>query len=271
MKTKYVKKILMCRPTNFQVSYVINPWMKPGSVNSQNALSQWQELKKALNSQNIEVETIIQDTTLPDMVFAADQAIIKNNNLVLSNFHYKERRGEKKHYQGWFEQQGFNIKQLPKNYYFEGSGECIWFGQTLFVGTGFRNSPHVCRFLGKYLEVEAICLELVNPRYYHLDTCLFVLNETTAFYYPQAFSLKSKRLLKKMIPNLISFTEEEVNNFAANSLATDHHVVVQTGNASFTRQIKDLGYTPVEVNVSEFMKSGGGIHCLTQVLKEAYE
>lgn len=269
-KTKYIKKVLMCAPTHYSVDYVINPWMKPGTVNTQNAFHQWHNLVETLGKLGIDVEIINQQKGLPDMVFAADQALIKNKNLVLSSFHYKQRQAEVAKYLPWFEKNSFIIHRLPKPYFFEGSGECVWLGETLLVGTGFRNSPGVCEFLSAYLDVETKCLELINPRFYHLDTCLCPINEATAFYYPQAFSQKSQEVLKKLVKNLVPFTDKEANNFAANSLVTDHHVVMQKGNKKFASILTDLGYETIEIDVSEFMKSGGGIHCLVQTLEEEY-
>lgn len=272
-KTKYVKEVLMCKPDHFSVEYQINPWMKIGSVDQLKAKSQWNKLVQSLKKQDIKINVINQKKGLPDMVFAADQAVIKDKNLVVSNFHYKERQNEVSEYLPWFEKQNhsFNIHHMPKNYFFEGSGECIWQGDRLFIGTGFRNSPDVCKFLSRFLGVETVCLELIDPKYYHLDTCFFVLNPETAFYYPPALSKKSIKLIKKLIPNLIPIEIKEAENFAANSLVTDHHVIMQKGNTKFSQAITKLGYKTVELNVSEFMKSGGGIHCLVQTLKEKYE
>jgi len=244
--------------------------MKIGSINKTKATSQWKNLANTLTKLAIKIEIIKPAKGLPDMVFAADQALIKYKNLVLSNFHYPQRRREIKKYLPWFKKQNFKIYKLPKKCFFEGSGECVWYGDLLFVGTGFRNSTGVCKFLSVYLNVETKCLELINPKFYHLDTCLFPLNDTTAFYYPLAFSQKSQRVLKKLVKNLIPLADDEANNFAANSLVTDHRVIMQKGNKNFAVKLKDLGYKTVEVDVSEFMKSGGGIHCLVQTLEEEY-
>ena len=260
----------MCRPTYFSVEYKINPWMNVGSVDKRKAILQWNTLVDALKSQNIETNIIDQKKGLPDMVFAADQAIIKGKNLVVSQFHYRERRGEVGEYLPLFEKENFVIHNLPKNCFFEGSGECIWYGNILFVGTGYRNSPNVSKFLSKFLDVETVSLELVDPRFYHLDTCLFVLNNETAFFYPSAFSKVSQKILKNLIPNLVSFETNEAENFAANSITTDHHVLMQKGNQDFAKKIKELGYKAVELDISEFMKAGGGIHCLIQTLEEKY-
>lgn len=261
----------MCRPLHFSVNYVINPWMKPGSVNQQVALKQWENLVSSLVDQDIDITYIDQVKGLPDMVFSTDQGITMRNTVLLSNFRYRERQGETTVYKKWFEKNHFFLKTLPEDCFLEGSGESLFVGDTLFIGIGFRSSINAPKLVADALNVEVVSLELVDPRFYHLDLAFFPLNKDTAFYYPPAFSKTSQKELKKRIPNLYQFTDEEIANFAANSLVTDHHVIVQKNKTSFNDRLKDLGYKVVEADVSEFLKAGGGIHCLVQVLEEEYE
>lgn len=266
---KIIKKILMCEPSHFEVSYKINPWMQIGSVNKKLAGKQWQDLVKIYEDLKIEVEIVEQKKGLPDMVFTADQGIIKGQNLLLSNFRYEQRQKETDTYSKWFEEKGYLVNRLPENVSFEGGGESLWFGNKLLVGTGFRGRPEISRNIKEiWPEVEIISLQLIDPYFYHLDTCLFVLNRETIFYYPSAFSDLSQIVLKQITPNLIEISKKEACNFAANSTVTDHHVVMQKGNLEFLGELGRLGYVGVETDVSEFMKAGGGIHCLTSILAE---
>ncbi len=271
MKTKYVKKVLMCRPDFFSVEYVINPWMIPGSVDRTKALEQWHALVEIYRSLSIKVEHIAQLQHLPDMVFSADQAIILHATALMSNFKYRERRGERPAYQDWFAQHNFTIQHLPQDHYFEGTGECLIWNNRIFIGVGFRTKNESCALIASTLNMEVIPLELVNPQFYHLDTCFFPLNNKVAFYYPEAFSPESREQLQKHIPHLIPFSNDEAYGFCANSIATDHHVVLQKGNQSFKARLEKMKYKVVEADVSEFIKAGGGIHCLTNVVEESYE
>ena len=266
---KVIKKILMCEPIHFEVSYKINPWMQIGSVNKKQAYKQWQDLLKTYEDLKIETEIIKQEKGLPDMVFSADQGIIKGRDMLLSNFRYEQRQKETDVYLKWFETEGYLVNKLPENVSFEGGGESLWFGNKLLVGTGFRGRPEIGQNIKEiWPEVEIISLQLINPYFYHLDTCLFVLNRETIFYYPLAFSDLSQAVLKEITPNLIPISKKEAFNFAANSTVTDHHVIIQKGNLGVLRELRRLGYAGVETDVSEFIKAGGGIHCLTFVLTE---
>jgi len=265
-----LKRVLMCKPTHFQIEYSINPWMEIGAVDPDKALQQWESLVKIYQKHGIEVEIIEQSEYQPDMVFAADQGLVVNKSsnqndstVILSNFKHQERRGETKYYMKWFLQNGYKVEFLPGDVQFEGGGEILHWKDKYLIGRGFRNSTQAYQVLQEEYNLNFISFELINPRFYHLDTCMFVLNSDTIFYYPPAFSSKSIELIKKTFANPIEFSDEEVNGFAANSVVTDNLVFVQTGNPSFNQKLIDLGYTVEIVNINEFIKAGGGIHCLT--------
>ncbi|MEI6728626.1 MAG: arginine deiminase-related protein [bacterium] len=261
-----LKKVLMCTPNHFQVEYQINPWMKPGTVDTQKALDQWHNLVAAYKASGIEVEILDQKKGLADMVFAADQGLIVSKErkiLLLSNFKYTQRQGESLEYKRWFIDQGYRVDTLPKQLTFEGGGECIPWNGKFFIGEGFRNNSDTYKYIEKKYKVEFIPLKLINEKFYHLDTCFFVLNQTTAFYYPPALAEKSITKLEQLFPNLIEFTTQEIEAFAANSVVTENSVFMQTGSQTFKDKVEFLGYTVIQADISEFIKSGGGIHCLT--------
>lgn len=267
MISKVIKEVLMCRPLFYSISYTINPWMVPGSENKNIAQLQWEKLFQTFKSLGIKVKLIDQKPNLPDMVFATDQGIVRGKKVYMSNFRYSERKGERKPYLKWFEDHGYEPIFLPKEAQFEGNGECLFFREKLFVGIGFRANENTCKYLSKFLKIEVLPLELINPYFYHLDTALFVLNDDVVFYYPLAFSKKSQELLQKLVPNLTAFTDFEVRNFAANSVATKDKVIVNRNLPTFRDTLAKFGYQAIEVDVNEFTKAGGAAHCLANVLK----
>jgi len=270
--TKLVS-VLMCKPTYFSVEYQINPWMKPGTVDQKKAMEQWENLKQAYQNAGIKVNVIEQDKNQPDMVFAADQGIVLNsttNSVLLSSFRYPQRQGETIFYQKWLNQNGYLTHNLPANHYFEGGGEIIPFYKGYLVGQGFRNSADSIEFITKNYQIPFFPLQLINQKYYHLDTCLFVLSDTTAFYYKPAFAEESIKTLQNLFPDLIEISENDVSQFAANSVVSGSSVFCNVGCNDFVNQIKQRGFDCIQVDISEFMKSGGGIHCLTFELERAY-
>jgi N-dimethylarginine dimethylaminohydrolase len=271
MKNKLIKKVLMCKPLHFsELDYVINPWMKPGTIDGEKALSEWEQLVNIYRKENIAVEVIDQKQGVPDMVFATDQGIIHGKTVLLSRFWYDERKNETPYYEEWFTKHGYQIEYLPIGAFFEGNGDSYFWGDKLLIGVGFRADDYTCRAVSKILDIEVIPLQIVDPKFYHLDVGFLPINSETAFYYPKAFTKQSREVLKKLIPNLIEFTRDEVNAFSANSVVTDHHVIHQKGSETFKAKLKDLRYKSIEVDVSEFIKSGGGAHCMTSILEEGW-
>lgn len=252
----------MCPADHFTVAYSINPWMKEGTVNHDLAKQQWQQLADTYRSLDIEVAEVEPASHLPDMVFAVDQGIVIDHRVVLSNFRYEERQGESDIYAQWFMDNGYEVVRPTKAHYLEG-GECLWWRGQYFLGVGFRADKETKNELSELLAHPVLYLELINEYFYHLDTCFFPLNEKVAFYYPAAFADQSVELLKNYGGTLVELTEAEAKGFAANSIVLDKTVITQKGNDRFTGILKEYGYEVVELEMGEFMKSGGGIHCLS--------
>ncbi len=261
-----IRRVLMCRPTHFDVEYIINPHMKPYSVNRPRALKQWQSLVTTLEDLGIRVDVIEQGEDVPDMVFATDQGIARDKRILLANFRYNQRKKETPYYRKWFREHGYKIRSLSNAFSFEG-GDALFLGNMLFVGTGFRANVGSCEELSNKLDVDVFPLRLVDPMFYHLDMCFLPVDNETAFYYPAAFSANSQNLLKRLVKNLYPFTKKEALGYAANSVVTEDIIITQTGNPSFKAMLRRLGKHVKEVNVSEFKKAGGGIHCLINVLE----
>ena len=262
-----VTKVLMCRPTHFDVDYVINPHMVPHSINRKRAMDQWEALVAAIESLGIKAEVIDQKPDVPDMVFATDQGIVKGGRALLANFRYPERKRETRYYRQWFEDNGYELYELTKLFSFEG-GDALFAGDVMFVGTGFRANVASCEELSHTLNTDVVPLRLVDPKFYHLDMCFLPLDDETAFYYPPAFSDSSQARLQKLIPDLHELSEGEASGYGANSFVTGSTIVTQSGNPSLKRKFKKLGRDVVEVDLSEFKKAGGGIHCLINTLEK---
>ena len=106
-------------------------------------------------------------------------------------------------------------------------------------------------------------MELVNDKFYHLDTCFCALDSKSVMIYPAAFSDDGRRIISHFFENVIEVDEGEASNFACNALAIGRNVFIEKGNSKVGAKLKDHGFNVIEVNTSEFMKSGGSVFCLT--------
>lgn len=238
--------------------------MEIGSVDQEKAVVQWQFLVHTLEKLGVIVDVISQVADFPDMVFAADQGIVRTTSVVLSNFRYPERQGETTRYRYWFTENGYHTHEIKG--YVEG-GDILAFQGEFFLGTGFRSQADTAPVLSRLLFTQVNPLTLRDEHFYHLDTCLFPLDERTVFYYPKAFTLSSLRTLEQKVPNLVELTDDQAYGFSANALKVGKHVLISDGNPSFSKKIRDLGYEPIAIDIGEFIKAGGGIHCLVLCLQ----
>lgn len=260
---KSAAAVLMCPPDYFKVESAINPWMEISSAVDQTlALAQWQNLKQTIQKfLGRSVFIINPSAGLPDMVFAADQGIITGETFLQGNFYYPERRRESRFFKQWFKDQGYQIKTLPQDYFFEGGDVQFW-EETLLVGYGFRTQMQSVAKIAEATARQVIPLRLVNPWFYHLDTALLVLDEETFLWYPAAFSSASRRQLKSLGVELIEVGETDARQFALNSLVGEKKIVVGQGINGTLDTLARHGWQVEKVDVSEFLKSGGGVHCL---------
>jgi len=264
-------KILMCKPAYFDVVYAINAWMHPDDpLDKKVAAEQWNNLYKVYESLGYEIELIEPVDGLPDMVFTANGGLVYEDKVVLPNFKNAERQGETPVFKKWFKENLPNSQLLSPNSLFEGEGDALFIGNKLYGGYGFRSSREEYRQIGEFLDVEVVPLELVDPRFYHFDTCFSVLDSQTVAYFPEAFSEKARELIEKNIPNTLKVEEKDAEVFGLNMFSDGKNVVVAEQAKDFQKQLSGRGYNVHTVDVSEFKKSGGGIKCLTLLLKQIH-
>ncbi len=266
-------RFLMCPPDQYDVDYVINPWME-GNIHKPSremAVGQWQALQKILAT-DAEVERISPQPGLPDMVFTANAGLAVGQRFVLSRFLHRERQGEEEHFKNWFSQSGFEIFELPRDLPFEGAGDALLDrqGACLWAGYGFRSELDSHPYLARWLDLEVISLRLIDPRFYHLDTCFCPLESGWLLYYPHAFDAHSNRLIEQRIPpeKRLPVSEADAVRFACNAVNVGKHVVVNQVSPELRGRLEAAGFEVRETPLNEFMKSGGGAKCLTLRLTE---
>lgn len=257
--------ILMCRPDHFGVEYEINPWMHvTNQVDRTTAQQQWNALYRAYRDLGQEVVLVDPVAGLPDMVFTANAGVVWNGRAVVSRFRHPERQGEEPLWRRAFESTGFEVSAPPREMSFEGAGDALFVGDTLFCGYGFRTERASHRFVGRALGVEVVSLELVDPRFYHLDTCFCPLNAQTVMFAPQAFSPSSATTIRRLVPHVIEVPPDVAAGFACNAMALGNRVISSTAAGELEGRLHDEGFEGVvALPMTEFMKSGGGVRCLS--------
>jgi N-dimethylarginine dimethylaminohydrolase len=257
-------RILMCPPDYFGIEYEINPWMNvtKGSDHAR-ATDQWHALHQTLLDQEVAVELIDAVKGLPDLVFTANCGLVYHNLFISSRFRYGVREGEAPLFSRWARSRGFEVITMPDGYNFEGAGDALFCGETLFAGYRFRSDVRSHQWIGDRIGQEVLPLELVDPRFYHLDTCFCPLAPDLALYYPGAFDAYGLSVLRDRIPGLIEVAADEAISFSCNAVVVGKTVILNQGAPALAANLEQRGFEVRPLEFSEFIKSGGSAKCLT--------
>jgi N-dimethylarginine dimethylaminohydrolase len=264
---------LMCPPTLYDVNYVINPWME-GNVHRssrQNATRQWEQLHAALACL-ARVELVEPQTGSPDMVFTANAGLVRKGVVALSRFLHPERQGEEPHFRKWFDDSGFAVREVPQSVPFEGEGDALFEADNsrLWAGHGMRSQETSHPYLRDTWGMEVIALRLVDPRFYHLDTCFCPLFGGYAMYYPEAFDAVSQSRIESRYPEekRIAVSQRDALRFACNAINVGKTILLNEVSSQLSGHLVALGFRVIQVPLSEFLKAGGAAKCLVLRLSE---
>jgi len=262
--------VLMCAPAYFDVLYEINPWMDTSvATDTDLAVAQWRELRDTYVRLGIEVHQIDPVEGLPDMVYAANGATVVDGIAYTASFLFPERQPEAAAYADWLARAGYTV--VEATHVNEGEGDLLVVGDVILAGTGFRSTLASHREAGEVLGREVVTLTLVRPEYYHLDTALAVLDARPGHeqiaYLPSAFAPEALAELERRYPNAIIVDEEEAAMLGLNIVSNGRDVVMPARAERFAAQLRERGFNPVGVNLSELLKGGGGVKCCTLALR----
>ncbi|WP_373557530.1 dimethylargininase [Streptomyces sp. Tue6028] len=263
------RRYLMCPPTHFEVTYAINPWMNPAKpVDVPLAVAQWEDLRDRYRSLGHTVEELEPRPGLPDMVFAANGATVVDGRVLGARFAHRERAPEAPAHLEWFRAHGFPRVQEPVHVN-EGEGDFAVTASYLLAGRGFRASPLSHAEAQEFFGRPVIGLDLVDPRYYHLDTALAVLDDRTdeIMYHPPAFSPGSREALRRLFPDALIATAEDAAAFGLNAVSDGLHVLLPQAATGLLEPLRERGFAPVPIDLSELLKGGGSVKCCTQELR----
>lgn len=272
-------RVLVTSPEFYDIQYVINRHMTDhvGGVDYARAFSEWHGLKEAYERIGIQVHVIEGKPGLPDMVFCANQTLPfyrpddNRKGVILSEMHAKERRREVDYFKEYFVARGYEALSLSGDVSvtFEGMGDALWHSgrYLLWGGFGFRTTAEAYSEISDTLGLPICLLELRDPDFYHLDTCLSILDESTALICTSAFQPEGLALIRSLFSRVLEAPEKEARSgFACNAHCPDRrHVLIQEGCDETKKMLIQADFVPIELDTSEYMKSGGSVFCMKQM------
>jgi len=257
-----IRHYVMTPPQFFAVDYAINPWMDTDTpVDVSVAVAQWKHLRDTYLRLGHKVDLVAPVPALPDMVYAANGGLILNGAAVVARFKYPQRQHESIAYADWMRSHGYTPVQTQ--HVNEGQGDLLPVGEMILAGTGFRTDPRAHAEIAAIFGRPVVTLQLVDPRFYHLDTALSVLDETTIAYYPPAFTEYSRAQLETLFPDALVVESADAYVFGLNAVSDGRHVVHPAAAVGFTEKLCQAGFEPIGVEMSELLKGGGSVKCCT--------
>lgn len=262
-RTAVPRRYLMCRPTYFDVTYSINPWMDPEKpVDRELAVLQWERLRQLYLELGHTVELIEPVPGLPDMVFAANGATVVDGRVLGARFRNEQRAAEGPAYARWFRENGFT-QVRDAEFVNEGEGDYLVTRSWVLAGCGFRTDPASHQEAQDFFHRPVIGLRLVDPRFYHLDTALAVLGDDEIMYCPESFSPGSRAVLRRLFPDAVLVSAEDAGVFGLNAVSDGYNVVLPQAATGLAEQLAARGYNPIGIDLSELLKAGGSAKCCT--------
>jgi N-dimethylarginine dimethylaminohydrolase len=263
------KKLLMCPPRFFDVEYEINPWMHVDNpVFPEQARREWDALHELyVGRLGWEVLLIDPVAGLPDMVFTANGGLVIDARVALPQFRQPERQGETQHFRRWFEERGFRQIYEP-SHDFEGEGDALLWNDVLFAGYPWRSDKPSHPELAGFFDREVISLQLVDARFYHLDTAFAVVDRQTVALYPGAFTLESVERVKAIVPRVIEVAAGDALAYGLNSISDGEDIVLSDRACGLIDHYRKVGKRVWPTPIGEFQKSGGGVKCLSLELRD---
>jgi N-dimethylarginine dimethylaminohydrolase len=230
------------------------------------ALRQWERLYHLFLGLGHEVELVEPLPALPDMVFAANGATVLDGRALAAKFRHRQRQAEAPAFISWLDRHGFDVHAAK--YVNEGEGDFIVAGERILAGSGFRTAPQAHAEAQVIFGLPVVALTLIDPRFYHLDTALAVLDYDEIMYYPAAFDQDSQATLRALYPDAILASAADAEVLGLNAVSDGRHVVLAAGATGLRARLWQAGYLPISVVVSELLKAGGGIKCCTLELRD---
>lgn len=276
-------------------------WGTRRSVDRAKAIAQWERLRSTLEDLGVRVLVVPPDPAQPGLVYPANAGFMTDvdaerplaeKTFYLSNL-LPTRAGERPHYERVLAAAGVRIARVDEQYRFEGEADFFPVGEHYLLTHGhlerqrfvpafaippwrrvygFRTDARVSSVLAPIVRPKPVIpLELVLEAHYHGDTalCAFGPGREHLLVYRAALAPRSFSKLRDAFgEKLLEISDDDARRYAANSFTLTHEtesaLVLPSGvSASLLAAIRERGVRPIEVDVSEFLKKGGGsVKCM---------
>ncbi|MCA1055483.1 hypothetical protein LCM10_10855 [Rossellomorea aquimaris] len=259
-----LKKVLVVSPLNMRITEVINETQKhylKENIDIDKAIKQHDQFVRILEEHGVRVSHLEPLEELNEQVFTRDIGFCIGNEFFVSSMNAELRKGEVKVLMEWLEANALPHIHLA-GHSIEG-GDVLVDGKDVWVGISGRTNRLAIQNLKKLLPDHTVHALPLRSDILHLDCVFTILSEEAAIVYPPAFSKKDLQKIKARY-NVIEVDDREQFQMGPNVLAIgDHKIISLTGNRGLNEKIRGKGFTVIETDFSEIIKSGGSFRCCT--------
>lgn len=254
---------------NFQVAWAINPHMQIGSTAQARAVEQHETFVRALIESGARVHALPFVHGAFDSVFSKDNAVVLERTggrveALLARPRHDERAREQLARARALRALGFDVEQAATEHLEGGDIVVLPNADGCFLGYGFRSSPKAADDLEKFFNRAVTCLELCDPRLYHLDMALSVLDDGTAIVCEDALTPASRQALARdpRITSIVRVPLQDALTFSINIVQVRRTIVTGGRSPTLERELARRGYSVKHVGLDEFQRAGGSAACL---------
>jgi len=268
-----LKKVVLAPPVFMSIKEPINAIQKryfQENINPKIAEQQHSIFVETLKKNDVEVILLPPDEKYPEQVFTRDIGFTLGNHIFVSEMAHDVRKGEEQSFLKWLNETKITYTNL-KGDKIEG-GDVLIDGNSIYAGVSNRTNKHAIKDLQELLPTYEVIDIPFTDTFLHLDCVFNILSPTEALIYPGEIEKKKEKHLAERY-SLIEVSTEEQATMGTNVLSIgDKKIISLPMNKNVNKELEKRGYTVIEVDISEIIKSGGAFRCCTlPILREKHK
>ncbi len=234
------------------------------------ALTQHEAYCRALETCDLRLVRLEADEEYPDATFVEDTAVLTEKAAILTLPGEQSRRGEvgsiEKALAEFYPDitrvggRSGDTSEKPVETATLDGGDVCEAGEHFFIGVSARTNrsgaEQLARVVGEFGYTSSLVDMRASPRILHLKSGIAYLDDNRLVLIDE---LAERQEFSEYEHVRITAREE----YAANCVRVNEHVLVAAGHPNFEGTLRRLGYRTIAIEMSEFQKMDGGLSCLS--------
>ena len=278
-ETGTLRHVLLGPAENFRwlpTSAISKATLESGaSFDSELARAQHRELVSIYESAGVVVHQLEPDPALPYQCFARDSSVMTPAGAVVTQLKQQWRRGEYAPVIRFYQENEIPVSRTITAGSIEGGDVTIVEPGVMLIGNGEeRTEIQAARQLAGWMEELGweVRIEPIPGQFVHIDVLVSILAPKLAAVCVESASGGLTAWLRARGFEILEVSTADAFELGVNAISLgDERVISTAGSAKLNEQMRALGLTVFDPDLSMFTKGGGGAHCLAQALDRDLE